>query len=203
MRQILITLLFLLIFLPALAGNEEKTAIRVGNEAATDAFSSTDEAVDAFARWECSRENIIVGDSVQVNIVLYSSCPFKRAECSSKSLKIKGGHSRLVKRRGDRQQQRVRTTNGVYYAIVWDSYVVGSDKVEEVKFPDVPFNIEVEVPYGEEYYDPFDPFGFFHGPRRRTQAQSLKVKSPSFALPVIAKPKRSTQDAISSGSRIA
>lgn len=158
---------------------------------------------DVFARYECQRENIVVGDSVLVNVVIYSSAPFRKAECTTKNPKIKGGTWRLLPRRGDRQQQRVRLSQGVYYAIVWDSYMVSSAKIEEVKFPDLQFNYEVEVAYGEEYYDPFDPFGFFHAPRRQTRPESGKVKCPAFSLPIIEKPKRSTQDAISSGSRIA
>lgn len=183
MRQILTLLFALLLAAPSWAADKD--------------------GADVFARYECQRQSIIVGDSILVNVVIYSNAPFRKAECNTKNPKIKGGTLRLLPRRGERQQQRVRLSQGVYYAIVWDSYMVSSTKVEEVKFPELQFTYEVEVAYGEEYYDPFDPFGFFHAPRRQTRPESGKVKCPAFNLPIIEKPKRSTQDAISSGSRIA
>lgn len=161
------------------------------------------DAVDVFARYECQRDNVIIGDSVLVNVVLYSAAPFRKAECTTKNIKTKGGIVRQLPRRGDRQQQRVRLSQGVYYAIVWESYMVASNKVEDVKFPALQFSYEVEVSYGEEYYDPFDPFGFFHAPRRQTRPENGRCQCPTFTLPVTEKPKRSTQEAISSGSRIA
>lgn len=183
MRQILIILFSLLNVLPSWATNEADIVV--------------------FARYECQRENVIVGDSVVVNVVLYSNVPFRKAECMSKNIKAKGGLSRLLPRYGERQQKRTRLSQGTYYAIVWDSYMVGSAKVEQVKFPELQFEYEVEVAYGEEYYDPFDPFGFFHAPRRQTRPENGKVKCPAFTIPFVEKPKRSTQEAISSGSRIA
>lgn len=183
MRQILITLFALLYFIPSWAENETEVVV--------------------FARYECQRENVIVGDSVRVNVVLYSNVPFRKAECLTKNIKSKGGQSRLLPRHNERQQQRTRLSQGIYYAIIWDSYMVSSAKVEQVKFPELNFEYEVEVAYGEEYYDPFDPFGFFHAPRRQTRPENGKVKCPSFTIPFVEKPKRSTQEAISSGSRIA
>lgn len=184
MRQLLYILFSLLLYSPLYA-------------------SEKGEELDVFVRYECQRENIVVGDSILVNVVLYSSAPFRKAECTTKNVKIKGGETRLMPRRGDRQQQRVHLSQGLYYAIVWDSYIVSSNKVEELKFPELQFNYEVEVSFGEEYYDPFDPFGFFHAPRRQTRPENGHCKCPAYSLHVIEKPKRSTQDAIRSGSRIA
>lgn len=181
MRHILLTLFALLAFLPVAA---EGTP-------------------DVFARYECARENIHVGDSVVVNLVLYSSLPFKEAKCTSKSKKIKGGESRLVERQGKRQQQRVRTAFGIYYAILWDSYVVGSERVEDIKFPELQFSCEVEVYEQEQSYSPFDPFGLFGRPQVKSHVESCRCIAPSYVLPIVERPKRSTHEALSSGGRVA
>lgn len=162
---------------------------------------AANDGVEVFARYECQRDEIIQGDSIVVNVVLYSTFPFHSAECTTKKPKIKGGHSRLLPRRGERQQQQVRMGRGVYYAILWDSYVVGSAKVESIKFPELQFNIQLQE--YETYQDPFDPFGFFSRPQRKGRILEGKCKCPAFLLPVIERPKRSTQEAISSGSQVA
>lgn len=181
MRKLLLLLLSLFTLLPAAAKDN----------------------VHVFARYECSRENVLAGDSTRVNIVLYSSQPFQNVKCLTKNIKIRGGEFRLLPRYGERQQQRVRLENGIYYAILWDSYMVGSTKVETIKFPELEFDCTVEVYEEEEYYDPFDPFGFFGRRQPKSHTVDGRCKAPSFALPVIERPKRSTQEAISSGSRIA
>lgn len=183
MRHLLITLLAVLTCLACRAADEDE--------------------VDVFAQYECKGDNVVQGDSIVVNVVIYSSQPFQRAACTTKNAKIKGGHSRLMERNFERQQQRVRLNRGVYYAILWDSYVVGSSAVENIKFPELQFDLELEVSDGEAYIDPFDPFGFFGRPKRRSHVVKRRVKTSPFTLPVIEKPKRSTQEAIKSGSRIA
>lgn len=165
--------------------------------------SSAKDDIDLFARYECSRENIIAGDSIRVNVVIYCNHPFQKAVCTTKNIKVKGGHSRLMQRRGDREQQRVRLNQGVYYAILWDSYVVGSSQVENIKFPELQFDCDIEVIEQEESYDPFDPFSFFHRPQRKSHIASGHCKCPSYTLPVVERPKRSTQEAISSGIQVA
>lgn len=182
MRHLLILLLTIVISTPVWAGGKDEA--------------------DVFARYECQRDDVIAGDSIVINIVLYSSHPFQKAECTTKNIKIKGCTPRLVARRGNRQQQRVRLSQGIYYAIVWDSYVVGHAQPTEIKFPEVQFDCQVEI-VESEGYDPFDPFGFFGRPQRKSREVQQKCKAPAFVLPVIERPKRSTQEAISSGSRIA
>lgn len=162
---------------------------------------TADDGVEVFARYECQRDEVIMGDSTVVNIVLYSTLPFHRAECTTKKVKIKGGTSRLLPRRGERQQQQVRMGRGVFYTILWDSYIVGSQHMESIKFPELQFNVQLEE--YSTYHDPFDPFGFFSRPQRQGRILEGKCKCPVFTLPVIERPKRSTQEAISSGSQVA
>lgn len=157
--------------------------------------------VEVFARYECQREEVIQGDSTIVNIVVYSSLPFQRVKCANQKVKIKGGSTRLLPRRGERQQQQVRSGRGVYYAILWDSYVVGSNRIESIKFPELKF--EVQLQEYETYHDPFDPFGFFSRPQRTGRIIEGNCKCPAFIIPVIERPKRSTQEAITSGSQVA
>lgn len=162
---------------------------------------TANDGVEVFARYECQREELVQGDSIVVNVVLYSTLPFHSAECTTKKPKTKGGHTRLLPRRGERQQQQVRMGRGIYYAILWDSYVVGSAKIESIKFPELQFNIQLQE--YETYQDPFDPFGFFSRPQRKGRILEGKCKCPVFLLPIIERPKRSTQEAISSGSQVA
>lgn len=184
MFRILITLLTALLLSP-LAG-----------------YAAKGDDVVLFARYEPSRDTLTEGDSIVVNLVLYSNCAFQRAECSAESVKVKGGHLRQLPRRGERKQQRVRLSEGVYYSILWESYVVGSEKVGDVKFPQLQFDCEVEVMESEVYADPFDPFGFFSRPRHKSHKAKASCKCPAFELPVVARPKRSTQEIISSGRKV-
>lgn len=156
-----------------------------------------------FARYECSQENAIVGDSVIVNLVLYANQPFQKADCKTKSVKIKGGHSRPVSIYGERQQQRVRLDDGIYYGLIWQSYVVGSDEVEQIYFPEQQFEATFIIYENEYDYEPIDPFGFFSRPTRKTHSAEGSCKSSSFTLHVKARPKRSTKEVISSGGQVA
>lgn len=156
-----------------------------------------------FARYECNRENVLVGDSVVVNLVLYANQPFQKADCKTKAPKIKGGHSRVLPIRGERQQQRVRLEDGIYYGLIWERYVVGSDEVESIRFPEQQFEATFII-YEDEYnYEPLDPFGFFSRPTRKSHTAEGSCKSSTFSLPVVARPKRSTQEVISSGGQVA
>lgn len=162
-----------------------------------------EDGVMLFARYEPAHETVTAGDSVKVNLVLYCNCAFQRAECATKNIKIKGGHSRQLPRRGERQQLRVRLSDGVYYAILWDTYMVGREKPGEISFPQLQFDCEVEVLEREVYVAPFDPFGFFSSPRHKSHKAKARCKCPAFELPVIERPNRSIQEVISSGGRVA
>lgn len=156
-----------------------------------------------FAQYECSKPSVTVGDSVIVNLVLYSSHPFQDVRCTSKSCKIKGGHSRRVSARGQRQQQQVRHEDGVYYAVVWDRFVVGSEAIGNINLPAQKFEGKFIVFDSDYEYEPLDPFGFFSRPTRKSHQAGATCKSKKFKLPVIARPKRSTQEVLSTGGNVA
>lgn len=159
---------------------------------------------DFFARYECQRENVTVGDSVVVQLVVYSRHPFHQARCLTQKPKIKGGKARELKLQGERQQQKVRLSDGVYYAILWSRYMAGSDDVCTIRFPEISFEAELVV-YDQDSapsYNPFDPFGFFSQPERKSRVVRSKCKSEEFTLPVQQRPKRSTQDVIKSGAKV-
>lgn len=158
-----------------------------------------------FARCECQRDFLTVEDSVVVSIVLYSNVPFQSATTKTKEVKIRGGHSRKLPKHGEMQQQRVRLEDGIYYGVIYDRYVVGSDAAGEIRLPEVKFEAEVMIYDGEEYPErsPFDPFGFFSRPEPRYHTVRARCTSPAFVLPVKARPKRSTQEILSSGGRVA
>lgn len=169
--------------------------------AKSEALSAKDE-IDFFARYECQKENIIKGDSTIVNVVLYCNQAFEQAQCTTKHPKAKGGSFKLLPQRG-LQQQRVRLEKGVYYAIVVQRYMVASDEIGSIRLPELDFEGTFVIYDSEERYDPFDPFGFFGRPQRKSHTAKGRCKTESFSLPVIAKPKRSTQEVISSGGRVA
>lgn len=158
--------------------------------------------IDFFARCESAKTSITVSDSILVNVVLYCNHPFQQAECTTKNVKIKGGNARLLPRRGERQQQKVRLERGIYYAIVWQQYVVGSEKVEDIRFPEIHFDGTFVIYDSEEMYSPFDPFGFFSTPKRKSHTMSSRCKSEPYTISVEPRPKRSTQEIISSGGRV-
>lgn len=155
-----------------------------------------------FARCECNRNQIIAGDSIFVDVVLYSNLPFRDAECLTKQPKIKGGTARALPMNRQRQQQKVRLESGIFYAIVWQRYVVGSDTPCNIQFPQMQFSAEL-LEYEEPQYDPFDPFGFFQRPQRKARTIKSQCKSDAYSLPVVARPKRSTQEVLSSGATVA
>lgn len=161
------------------------------------------EEVRFFASYEASREKFIVGDSLLVNVVVYSSAAFQNVELLSRSPKAKGGTMRLLPGRG-LQQQRVRTADGLYYAIVLQRYIVSSQDVGTLTLPEMKFSGEFVIyDEPEEQFSPFDPFGFFRQTPRKSHKVKQKCKAESMKLQVVPKPKRSTQEVISSGTRVA
>lgn len=166
-------------------------------------FAKSKEKITFFAQYECSKPNVTAGDSIVVSVVLYCSHPFHDVHCTTKSVKIKGGHSRLITTRGQRQQQQVRHEGSTYYAVVWERYVVGSESVGNISFASLKFEGKFIV-YDSEYeYEPLDPFGFFSRPTRKSHQVDATCKSDKFKLPVVSRPKRSTQEIISSGGQVA
>lgn len=166
-------------------------------------YAKTKEKITFFAQYECSKPSVTVGDSVVVNLVLYSSHAFQDVSCKSKKYKINGGHSRRITARGQRQQQQVRRDDGIYYAIIWDRFVVGSDAEANICFPALKFEGKFIV-YDSDYeYEPVDPFGFFSRPTRKSHNEDAYCKSTKFKLPVVKRPKRSTREVLSSGGNVA
>lgn len=165
--------------------------------------AKTKEHINFFAQYECSKSNIIAGDSIMVSVVLYCDHPFQDVNCTTKSFRVKGGHYRKVARRSQRQQQQVRLEDGVFYSVVWDRFIVGSDVVGVIQLPQLQFKGQFIV-YDSDYeYEPLDPFGFFSRPTRKSHHVDASCKSPKFKLPVIARPKRSTREVLSSGGQVA
>ncbi len=155
-----------------------------------------------FASYEPTHDEIIVNDSMLVNVVVYSSVPFRHIEMLSKNIKAKGGRMRLLPNH-ELQQQRVRMEDGVYYAVVFQRYIVGSDNTGTISLPDLQIESEVIV-YDTEELQPFsfDPFGFFRQTPRKGRSIKQKCKVENLRINVTEKPKRSTQEAMRSGARV-
>ena len=150
-----------------------------------------------FAQIEHDNRPLYAGDSCVVSIVLYSPAPFRDVRCTSASLKVRGGHARLLPQ-GQRTQQRVVKDNRFYMAMVWQQWVVGSEDVGKLQFS--PLQFEGEFSKVEMPDDPFDRF--FYGPQE-TGRVKRKCKMNAYTLPVLEKPKRSTREILQSGGQVA
>ena len=169
-------------------------------ESRTLAASGSKEAV-LFARYECKHNELTVGDSMVVNVVLFSDIPFQQAEATSKSFKVKGGQARKLPEKR-LSQKRVRMEEGVFYALVLCSYVVSSEVVGEVVLPPQEFSATLVVYEQDHTDDFFSPFDFFVPKQRKYHTTTQKCKAEPLKIKVKEKPKRSTQEAIRSGNRV-
>ena len=161
-----------------------------------DAMASDE--VQFFARYESERKQLIEGDSCRINLVLYSSLPFRDVICSPQHPKVKGGTLRPVAM-GSRAQRLVRLTEGVFYELVWQQYVVASSKQGAVSLAP----ITIEGTFAIMEVDP-SPFSQFFGSGQREVGQTkVKTRSEKFLLPVVPRPKRTQQEIIQSGGRVA
>lgn len=154
-----------------------------------------------YARYECSSSEMIVGDSLTVHIVAYSELPFLEIGITTKNLKIKGAKARKLPQQPLREQ-RVRTENGIAYAVVVASYRISSETVGEVVLPALECKARLAIYEQTPYQDFFSPFDFFAPKERKYKEVQQKFKTSTLTIQIKEKPKRSTKEAIRSGSRI-
>lgn len=155
--------------------------------------------VTFFARIIPEQNALFVGDSCLVNIVLYSSHPFSEVKSSPERLRVKNGHVRLLPHLKLRAQERVIVDNKIFYAMVWQRFVVSSDKKGEIRFASMKF-------IGEFMADEASTRlleQFFGGLPHTPQKIRSNCKLPVFSLPVKPRPKRSTQQMMSASNRVA
>lgn len=165
---------------------------------ATRLCAQTEKAATFFAKYEVERDALVAGDSMRVNLWLYASQPFRDVQLAAKTPKVKGGKARAVAM-GQRSQRTVRLPEGVFYEMLWQQYVVASEEVGEIRF--LPTRLDAKLAIIE--YNP-DPFAQFFGEgTREVGLVKTKCKTPALHIEVKERPKRSTQEIIHSGGRVA
>lgn len=172
---------------------------------ANDAYgkkTGKEERIHFFACYEPAYEEIVAGDSMLVNVVLYSSAPFHHVHQPKKPLTLKSGTMRLLPQRVI-NQQRVRLEQGVYYAIVLQRYMVSAESAGTLTLPGTKLQGDfiVYTPLFAESL-PQSPYGFFHQTPYKSSIVSRKCRLESKRIKVRERPKRSTQDVIRSGGRV-
>lgn len=160
-------------------------------------WAQEDKDIDLYARFIPNQEQLYAGDSCLVSVVLYATLPFHQIKGKVEAPKIKGGRARLVAE-NHRDQERVRTERGVYYRLILQQYVVGSETTGHINFPQQKYEVELGV-----YQTSHHPFSFFfETPPQLVKTIGRKIVLPSFKLPVKERPKPSTQEMIRRGTPI-
>lgn len=154
---------------------------------------------DFYAEISSNRDSLIVGDSCVVSVVLYANLPFESVEQAPRKLHF-SKDLRVKELPTDRSQQQVRTTRGVYYALVWQHYRVSRNDVGRISWPDLQFSAELGVYQVED--DGWGGFFSFEPSVRLVEKRKAKCKAPRFSLPVVERPKRNTQELLRSGRQV-
>ena len=167
-----------------------------------------------YARYECRSNEMMVGDSMTIHLVAYSERPFLEVGITTKNFKIKGAHVRQLPKQPIREQ-RVRTEDGIAYAALLASYRISSETAGKVRLPALSCKARLAMYEQTPYQDFFSPFGFFVPRERNNKTEKkhnhsltegsdrlLKFKTSTLTILIKEKPKRSTEEAIRSGSRI-
>lgn len=160
-------------------------------------FAEQKADVDFYAELVPHKEQLYSGDSCLVSIVLYANQPFHRIKSKCSPLIVKGGRARLISE-NTTQQERVRTSKGMYYQLILQQYVVGGDKIGKIIFPKHRYEVELGM-----YEVQREPFSFFFGERQKlVKTIPVSATLSSSPLQVLPRPKRSTKDMIQSGGRV-
>lgn len=160
--------------------------------------SRTTATPDFYAEISADRDSLIVNDSCVVNIVLYANFTFDSIEQSPKQLNFgKGITVRPLPTR--RETFLASTSRGHRFAMLWQSYRVSRRDVGKISWPAMHFKATLNE---YEYID--DGWGgFFSAPQQRLVRQhKVSCKLPSFSLPIIERPKRTTRELLNSGRQV-
>lgn len=150
-----------------------------------------------FARILPDREQIYAGDSMLVSVVLYSTYPIAKAECST-DFNVKGKCS-LRKLNIDRNATAGRTREGqnVYYTLVWNQYVIAPEKVGTYTIPAQKFKATLQ-----QIVRMPDMFDQMMGARPEYRNIKVQGEAPTFKFEATEKPLRSTQEMMRNRGRV-
>lgn len=151
-----------------------------------------------FVRIVPQGDNLIVGDSMLVSVVLYASHPIAKAESNSK-FDPKGAKCSVRKLPIDRDAtaSRVREGRNIYYTLVWNEYVVAPKQTGKLTIPAQKFTAilqqVVRMP---------DLFGQMMGERPEYKTVKVSAASKPFTIEAKERPLRSTQEMLRQGSGV-
>lgn len=144
--------------------------------------------VTFFVRAIPDRREIIIGDSLLVSYVLYSSAPFSRVE-SNDPVKVKDARVRPLRIDRDATAGRTMENGRTYYTLVWAQYVVTPEQEGEITLPACDFSATLLL-----YPAPRDPFEAFFGTTGKPREVKAKAKNDKLRLIVKPKPKRTNEE---------
>lgn len=160
-------------------------------------FPLSAQKTECYAEWLTSHEQLYAGDSCLASVVLYSNLPFLEVKGKIPPLRTKGGSARLVAENCN-QQERVRTERGLFYRLVLQQYVVRSEEQGKLQLPKQQYEVALGL-----YRTSNNPFDLFFGSEPQlVKTLITNISLPTHQLPVVERPKRKTQDMISSGQRV-
>lgn len=152
--------------------------------------------VDFFARLQCDRNVVYMGDSCLVSVVLYADAPFEKVDCHTKP-DVKNARLRERRLYGGRPMGRTQINGKVYYTYVWTQYVLTPEKLGNVSMPVFEFTGTFRI-----YLESRDPFSLFFGAPQRYRLVETDGESGKLKIEVKEKPLRTTEEIMRSGGGV-
>ena len=163
--------------------------------------SETDAKPEFFARIVPQSNSLIAGDSMLVSVVLYAEHPIARAECTNTfRVKARKGGKATARRLSinrDATASRSREGRRIYYTLVWDQYVVAAEGVDEFTVQPLKFKATLQ-----QVISMPDFFDQMMGAQPEVRNVSASCTSEAYTFSTKEKPRRSTSDAVRSGSTV-
>ena len=150
---------------------------------------------DCFVRVLCDKKKLVEGDSCLLTVVAYAPRPFL-VKKKPAPVQINNGHLRKLPI-GRQQLQRVVENQYIYYALVYEQYVLRSQQIGTITLPEREFGLELHIQEASR-----DPFDAFFGRSGRVRKVDVKAFSEPFRLDVVEKPKRTMMEMKRSGIQV-
>lgn len=163
--------------------------------------AEADSKPEFFARIVPQSNSLIAGDSMLVSVVLYAEYPIAKAECTNTfRVKARKGGKATARRLSinrDATASRSREGRRVYYTLVWDQYVVAAEGIDEFTVQPLKFKATLQ-----QVISMPDLFDQMMGAQPEVRNVSASCTSEAYTFTTKEKPRRSTSDAIRSGSTV-
>ena len=149
--------------------------------------------------------DVYEGDSVVVQIALYSDHSFVRVESADKGkIEIKNAGVRSIGTGGRLTQQVVTRKGNRYFGVVVDQFVVRPDKTGQYTFPVRKYLAEMALQSRSRYFDPFEDFFGVDSPFRKHGDDTVKKECSSAILKinVVKRPPKTVEQLRQSGVEV-